>query len=222
MPSAFTLQLELDGKRFKNVERGIRALSEGLNPRKLGVDRIVRRELRDMLDTVAEAMAQRHSTPWRPGTRLSTGVRGGKLAKRSGRTLRAIKRSVKVQGSGSEITGTIGGPFYLHVHENGATIRARKARFLTIPLPAALTSRGVPKKRRARDWPNTFVQRSKRGNLIIFQKRGGRLVPLYLLKKRVRIPRRLGMGATLRKAAPVALDRIGAAVVKRIQELRRS
>lgn len=220
MPSAFELQLNIDGKRFKDVDAGIRALARGLDPARLGLDRIITRELKDMLDTVADAMAQRHSTPWRPGTRLPTGVRSGKLARRSGATIRAVKKSVKVRGTGRDITGTIGGPFWLVVHEEGATIRAKRARYLTIPLPAALTSRGTPRRRRARDWPNTFVQRSRRGNLIIFQKRGSRIVPLYLLKKRVRIPRRLGLGATLRAAAPVALDRIGEAVVQRIRELR--
>ena len=42
---------------------------------------------------------------------------------------------------------------------------------------------------------NTFVQYSKKGNLLIFQKRSrGSIVPLYILKKRVKIPARLGLG----------------------------
>jgi hypothetical protein len=43
----------------------------------------------------------------------------------------------------------------------------------------------------ARDWPNTFVRRSRRGNLIIFQRRGREIIPLYLLRKTVIINRRL-------------------------------
>lgn len=221
MASQFSLELDLDGRRFKSAETGVRALARGLDPRKLNADVIIRREIKNVLDSVAAAMTQRHSTPWRADQRLPTGVRSGRLARRSGRTLREIRRSVRVTGSGNAIEGRIGGPFYLSVHEGGAVIRVRRAQFLTIPLPAALDSRGVPKRRRARDWPNTFVQKSKRGNLIIFQRRpGGRLVPLYLLKKQVRIPRRLGLGATLRVAAPVALERIADALVRRIQELR--
>lgn len=73
------------------------------------------------------------------------------------------------------------------VHERGATIRPRRSKYLTIPLPAALTSAGVPKQASARDWPNTFVRKA-----IIFQKlAGGQIQPLYVLKKQVRIPPRL-------------------------------
>jgi hypothetical protein len=57
-----------------------------------------------------------------------------------------------------------------------------------------MDSRGVPLRKRARDWQNTFVARSRKGNLIIFQKRGRKNIrPLYLLKPEVTIRPRLGM-----------------------------
>ncbi len=79
------------------------------------------------------------------------------------------------------------------IHETGGTVRPRRSRYLTIPLPAAMDSRGVPLRRRARDWDNTFVARSRRGNLLIFRRDGLGLTPLYLLKPSVRIKPRLGL-----------------------------
>jgi len=86
------------------------------------------------------------------------------------------------------------GTSYMTVQETGATIRPKRAKFLTVPTDYALDSRGIPLKRSAREWGNTFVARSKKGNLIVFQKRGRGIVPLYVLKKEVRIPARLGLG----------------------------
>ena len=193
------------------------AVSLGVSMRDMGP--IARKELRDILDTVALAMDQRHRTPWSrtafPGPK---GVRRGKLFKRQGLLMRSLAASVRVRGSTLEnIQGEIGGaptPKWAWVHEEGAVIKVKRARYLTIPLPAALTSQGLPKKKKARDWRNTFVAKSKAGNLLIFQKRGKSIVPLYVLKKQVRIPRRLGLGATLKKAAPVFVDRVFDRMVK--------
>ncbi len=98
-------------------------------------------------------------------------------------------------------------PFPLSVHEDGAVIR-KKGKMLAIPLPAALDSRGRPLKRGPRAWRNTFVARSRKGNLLIFQKRGKDIIPLFVLKDQVKIPRRLGMGVTMDKAAPVYIERV--------------
>ena len=98
-------------------------------------------------------------------------------------------------------------PGYVGIHERGGTIRPRRARYLTIPLPAALDSRGVALRARARDWPDTFIATSRRGNLIIFQRRGRKeVVPLYVLKKSVRIPPRLGLTRTLMMHRPQLLE----------------
>ena len=84
------------------------------------------------------------------------------------------------QGIETTIAGT---------HEYGATIRPKRARYLTIPLPAAKDSRGVAPP--ARTFLDTFVARSKAGNLILFQRAGTGIVPLFLLHPGpVRIPPR--------------------------------
>jgi hypothetical protein len=111
--------------------------------------------------------------------------------------------------------GTNGVP-YGRIHETGGTIRAKNGKYLTIPLPAALNSDGTPKKRSAREWDRTFVRESKAGNLLIFQKRGSGIVPLYVLKKKVRIPARLGLGDTLKTGTSYFVDKAMQAMLREI------
>lgn len=219
MPTELELGFNFRNRRFKRAETGLHAfaLSLGIPFRRIGPK--ARQELRDILDTVALAMDQRHSTPWsRTAPRGPRGIRAGKLYVRRGGLMRSLAASVRVRGNKLQnLEGEIGGPptpDWAWVHERGAVIKTKRAKYLTIPLPAALTSRGVPKKLNARAWRNTFVAKSKAGNLLIFQKRGKNIVPLYFLKKRVRIPKRVGLEATLQKATPVFVDRLFDALVK--------
>ncbi len=202
----FRLDTTIGGKRFENAAAGLRFLALRSEQAVLDLNPIARREMVDILDTVVAAMRQRHNTRWRWGRRLPEGDARGKLAKRSGRGLAGLKG--KVKGRTGEILGSVTVPFPLSVHETGAVIR-RRGKLLAIPLEAALDSRGIPKKRGPRAWRNTFVAKSRRGNLLIFQKRpGGKIIPLYVLKERVRIPRRLGVGVTMEKAAPIYIERV--------------
>ncbi len=100
------------------------------------------------------------------------------------------------------------------VHERGATIRAKNAQYLTIPLPAALNKNGTPKRPTARSWPNTFVQRSKKGNLLIFQKKGKDIIPLYVLKKSVVIPKRLAFKEGFEAGRDFLADTLAAEFLK--------
>lgn len=85
---------------------------------------------------------------------------------------------------------------YANIQETGGTIRAKNSKYLTIPLDAAKTSGGRAKKTSARAYSDTFVRKTN-GNLIIFQKRGKRAVPLFLLKEKVSIPGTKYMSSTL-------------------------
>lgn len=143
------------------------------------------------LKLIAGRIAAKHSRPYPSGTSAAT------LSSRSGRAMKSVKGSIRVEERMNEVLGYIGGEYYLKAHEFSMTIRARRSKYLTIPLPAALNSNGTPKKRRARDWAKTFVRKSKNGNLLIFQKQGDKIIPLYVLKKSVFIPARLGMGKEL-------------------------
>jgi hypothetical protein len=95
----------------------------------------------------------------------------------------------------------------VNVHEFGTkgkggklpSITPKRSNWLTVPLPAALTRSGRPKKKRARDWPNTFIFKSRKGKLLIAQRHGKQLVFLYVLKKKVDIAPRLHYMVTWRR-----------------------
>ena len=159
-------------------------------------------ELREFLDGVAEALAQRHGGAWPGGTTSNT------LSSRSGSMVQSIIESVEINGrTFDKITGQIGGSMIAAVQEFGATITPKSGKYLTVPLPAALDSKGLPRKKSARDWANTFVAQSKAGNLIIFQRDGAKITPLYVLKTSVTIPPRLGMRKTLDTGIPYFVER---------------
>lgn len=189
------------GKEFQRAADGIAALDYFL--RQAGEQRlplVVRRELEAYLKKVATVVATRAGRSWPQGG-PPWFTHPTDLSSRSGRAVQSIHDSVRVVGRDSigSITGFIGGVGYLIPHEFGATIVPRRRQWLTIPLRAALGPNGVPIHRRARDWADTFIRRSRYGHqrLIIYQQRGSTIVPLYLLSKRVVIKPRLHMSLTL-------------------------
>lgn len=197
------IEFQFRTQRFKDAEVGLRALADDFDKAWDGMPAILGAEMRTFLDSVAEFLAQQHSNAWPGGTTPTT------LSSRSGGLIEGIKASVTITGTTfDDLQGGIGGPFYARVQEYGATIKVKRAKWLTIPLPAALDSKGVPLKKKARDWKNTFIARSKKGNLLIFKKEGGRkIVPLYALKKEVTIPPRLGMKKAIDGGLPYFVDR---------------
>ena len=115
-------------------------------------------------------------------------------------------------GSDKELVGRVGSgqrtgqPVkYAGILETGGTIRPVKAKMLAIPLKAALTSAGVPRYT-PREVPNSFIMRTKNGNLMIFAKSGKkRITPMFVLKNSVKIPafKYLSKSLTQSKAAAV-------------------
>lgn len=182
------LEVQFDGKTFADLEGAmddfgkdaIRAMAEANFKLKLDATETLRR--------VHRRLAEAHGTPWSP-----SGGGGKFLFKRSGQGLDDILASITSKGNRDGVEASIAARGYMAIHETGGTITPKRSKYLTIPLPAALDKRGMPIHSSARDWPNTFVQRSKRGNLLIFQKRGTQIVPLYVLKSSVFLPARLGM-----------------------------
>jgi hypothetical protein len=192
------------GRRFKKASRGLLAFSDSLGAAIDNMQPRVQKALKNYLDTVALAMTARHNTAWSPGSKLPTGPEGGRLHRRSGGATRQLRTGVRVI------------PGYLIIHEYGGTITPRRSQWLTIPTENALDSRGVPRRLRSRDWPNTYVKPNSQGGLTIFQDRGGRPVPLYVLVKRVKIPRRLGLGHTIRKSSNLFVDRLFAELAQEV------
>lgn len=183
------------GQIFDDAAIGLETAAGEILRTWTGAARPVAGAMRDYLDHVARILVDRNSTPYPGGTTTTS------LSTRTGAGVRSIIRSVQVKGTTWEtLSGTIGGSRRLSIHETGGTIRAKRG-MLTIPLPAALNSRGVAPPF-ARQWQNTFVARSKKGNLLIFQRRGVEIVPLYVLKPSVYIPARLGMEKELNEQFP--------------------
>ena len=205
--TGFTLTINQGGKKYDAGREGVKFFAK--QAKMIGdtitgddVDRIVTRDMKAVLKEIYKALEIRHSDHWTPSRKGAIGSKSGRLAKRSGNMLKGIEESIKVYGNGtSKILGEISGGTVAYVHEFGAVIRAKKAKFLTIPLPAALNSDGTPRKLRARDWDRTFIKKSKKGALVIYQKRGKTIMPLYLLLKSVEIKPRLGMSETVHAAA---------------------
>ncbi len=141
-------------------------------------------------DEIADWLEKQHGTRRWNGRLVNDSNR---LQRRSGKGIESVKQDRKVTtGSSLDDVSAQQGLGTMGVHLEGATIRAKRSKYLTIPLPSACDRRGVPLKKSARDWPDTFVIKSKRGNLLIVQKQdNGSILPLYLLKSSVRIPARL-------------------------------
>lgn len=184
------LEITVNGKRYPSLEQGLSGISREIGTLPEEMSRVYKRELRKFLNQIADVMEKRHSGPY-TGFKSSA----GRLQKRSGVGLASIRKSINVEGDNLGIIGEIGGLKRLAIHEFGGVVTPNARKFLTIPLPAALDSRGVPLKLSPRDWDKTAVIKTAGGRLMIIQKRGrnNRIIPLYILTKRVVIKKRLGM-----------------------------
>lgn len=195
--------LDFRSKRYTDAQLGLRAIASDLEKSDSIIYPTVKKELQKFLTDVTDALARRHGNPYPGGTSANS------LSKRSGDLVQSLKENTAVKGSNLEnLVGEIGGIFYARIHEYGGTITAKRAKYLTIPLPAALNSNGTPKKKSARDWDKTFIITSKKGNLLIVQRDGRKLIPLYVLKTSVYIPPRLNLRKTVDTALPVWVDEL--------------
>lgn len=204
MATKISLEFNFRNQRFTNAQKGLEALGRSFAESQRVLAPALRRELQTYLKAVRFSLLQRHSKPFVNPTNAPATGEDALLKRRGG--IRKIRTKTKGGMRLDQVRGELMIPFPLSVHEDGTTITARRAKFLTIPLPAALDSRGVPLRRNARAWDKTFVQMSKRGNLLIFQRRGTMLVPLYLLKKSVVLPPRLKAQETLRAGEDFFVD----------------
>lgn len=133
--------------------------------------------------------------------------RGTPMKTRTG----ALKRSIRYRVPGSKLSNIELRAFstsrYAKVHEYGTVgkggrlpdITPKRSKALTIPLPDNLTPAGVPRFPSARALMSsgkTFLHTSDRGITTIALDEGGRLRWLWVLKKRVSIPARLGFFLT--------------------------
>lgn len=209
-----TLEFEFRNQRFKDAAKGLQAFGLAVKTEFDRLPPVMKNGLRQFLDSVALALSRRHGNPWPGGTTASS------LSRRSGALVDSIKNSVQVYGTTlADISGTIGSNVaYARIQETGGVIRPVRSKYLTVPLPAALNSDGTPKYRSARDWKNTFFLRSKAGNLLIVQRVGADLVPLYVLKTEVTIPPRMKMLETLKTGLPYFVEQTMERMLAEVQK----
>lgn len=163
------------------------------------------------LDRVTQLVAQRHSGHWPGGTGTTT------LSRRSGDLITSLQQGVKVTGDTlATISAELRAIFYARVQEYGGTFRGGST-LLAIPLPAALDASGRELKAAPRDWTDTFVAQTRRGNLVIFQRRGKEIIPLYVLKPTVTLRPRLGLRDELKRQLPYFVGQAVDTVVKDLQ-----
>lgn len=159
-----------------------------------------------------------------PTTPRSVSARSGKLRQNI-----KVKRAVLVSQTTIQAGVTAGTAYAgVHIGKRGkrTTIRPKNAQYLTIPLDAAKTKAGVARgSARSGVFGKTFVMKSKKGNLLIMGQRVrqsgksagetfGKVVPLFVLKKKVVVKARVDP----RKIVKVAVRMIPRDI---IEELKR-
>lgn len=97
---------------------------------------------------------------------------------------------------------------YAAIHEFGGEIRPKSSRYLTVPI--GQTGRDLLRRGGLRAIPDTFVFRSRKGNLIVARTRGkarkAAMEAIAVLKDSVRIPRRPFLRPGLRMSNQAILD----------------
>lgn len=211
-----TVELDWRGNRYQSIDRGLKALEKDIKADLEDMTPVVKRLLTEYMAGVVKSVADRVKTPY-PGSTSRAGQFPGTLSSRSGKLLKSMNPSrIRTKGKlQNELAVSFALTGIAAVHEKGATITPKQAKYLTIPLPAALNKRGMPLRKSARGWKNTFILKSKKGNLLIMQKRaGGKLVPLYVLKKKVVIPKRLAFEEAFEAGKDFLADHIAKEVVR--------
>lgn len=138
---------------------------------------------------------------------LTGGTTNDRVGVRSSR-MRSSTRPMKTKiENGSVSGGTEVGVKYAstHIGPKGkrTTIRPVRSKFLTIPLPPALTGAGRMKYNSARNYPNLRFIKSKAGNLLLAQINNGGITPFFVLKDRVDIMTRIHPEVVEQEVAPM-------------------
>jgi hypothetical protein len=193
------------------------------------------------VQTEGEALSTRmvaaHTQRMIKSFRGYTGPRntGTVLQKRTGSLRNAMRWANETAGKDVRASSYVAGPIsYARIQELGGVIRPRQRKYLTIPTPAVLTRAGVVRQgarptkvggtwMTAQKIPGlklreTFIRRSKKGAPVIYGTgTDGEPVALWVLRKSVRIPPRLGFFAQWQRLGPVhaaMLEKAGAQILE--------
>jgi len=188
--------------------------------------RVAREEFIDLQETWVTRMKKQQFSGYYPGL-----TRGRKLRARSGHLRssaggRVSGTSLKTLKAVLRIGGMRG---YARIQEEGGTVVSKSGGWLTIPLPAALRPRtGTPNPRAkirkeigfghgvvssgtryVTDIGPTFIIRGSKGPIIMARRKDGTIVPLYALRRSVKIAPRLNAGNQFQTVARQKLPELG-------------
>lgn len=151
---------------------------------------------------------------------LRDALREGYLPYRTGKSYYKMLSGVRAYGTTfANIRGHIVGPAFMKAHEEGATIRPKRAKYLAVPLAPALKADGSPKLPGPRSWgniQNTFVFTSKKSGrkLIAFRNGRGGLTFLYVLVDEVELTKHVGwMTKAFSAQKGILMQQIGRAML---------
>jgi hypothetical protein len=139
-----------------------------------------------------------------------------RLRTRSGRLRNSIRGSVRNRGEAIEMVLSAGGAMgrrdvsYARAQEEGATIAPRRGRYLAIPLRAALTPAGVPRRAGPREYGDElYFFRARNGDAFLASKKSGLLMYMLHPGPVVLRPRRFLRDAVeeARKGLPPAIEK---------------
>lgn len=150
--------------------------------------------------------------------RILKNLRGPILKVRTAQLWRSMGYKAKTEGykSSVEVGSGVAGkkaPVYARPLEKGKTIRPKKAKMLTIPLPGI---KGV-----AANFPDAFIIKSKKGNVLLVEKKGKKgLRPLFVLKKSVKIPAKHWLSDSMKEMRPDLIKYLSVKEVMKVLERR--
>jgi len=154
-------------------------LDPALHRESLRITRTISRKYRGASETSLTATRQ--------GTGALRGSYGFQVSRRGGSVIETVIGLMRQFAKGRAL-------IYGWVHELGGIIRPTNTQNLAIPLAAVRNPSGIAP--RPRDFPNAFVLNAKGiGQGLLVERRGDTIVPLFALRRQVRIPARPQGGA---------------------------
>jgi hypothetical protein len=146
---------------------------------------------------------------------LRAGKSGEGVQSRSRRLSRSFADEIRGDNLDSlEVETFSSGVKYARIQEYGGEIKPVRGQYLTIPLDAARAGdrEGAISRASARHFENTFFLKTAGGKLLLMQRQGGNVVPLFLLVKSVMLQPRLGFRKLWDRMEPDFIRKIDAAV----------
>jgi phage gpG-like protein len=143
---------------------------------------------------------------------LKRNAAGGVLNSKSGALRRAVYATPVTTRQGLAIEIRAPRVPYAAIHEVGGVIQPRNGKYLAVPISGGPADKKFFGGFQPRKFENTFIfpRLSSGGNMLVFQRIGRRIVPLWTLLDQVEIPPREWMSKSIDEALPTLWPQIRA------------